>query len=115
MTEKDKSILNTIKKLLGIASDYKNFDTDIIININTVFMTLHQLGVGPKEGFHIESDKEVWDDYISDENNLDAVRTYVYLKVKLLFDPPLSSTVMESFRQQIQEYEWRLNVQTEEV
>ena len=115
MTEKDKSILNTIKKLLGIASDYKNFDTDIIININTVFMTLHQLGVGPKGGFHIESDKEVWDDYISDENNLDAVRTYVYLKVKLLFDPPLSSTVMESFRQQIQEYEWRLNVQTEEV
>ena len=115
MTEQDESILNTIKKLLGIAPDYKNFDTDIIININTVFMTLHQLGVGPKEGFHIESDREVWDDYISDDDNLDAVRTYVYLKVKLLFDPPLSATVMESFRQQIQEYEWRLNVQSEEV
>ena len=107
------SILTSIKKLLGIAEDYTAFDTDIIIHINTVLMTLHQLGIGPKEGYRIEDKTAKWQDFITEEDNLDAVKTYVYLKVKLVFDPPLSSAVMEAIKETIKEYEWRLNVQVE--
>ena len=107
------SILTSIKKLLGIAEDYTAFDTDIIIHINTVLMTLHQLGIGPEEGFRIEDKTAKWLDFITEEDNLDAVKTYVYLKVKLVFDPPLSSAVMEAIKETIKEYEWRLNVQVE--
>lgn len=109
----NESILTSIKKLLGIAKEYTNFDTDIIIHINSVFMTLHQLGVGPTGGYRITGDTELWSSYISNESNLDAVKTYVYLKVKLVFDPPLSSAVMEANKQLINELEWRLNVQAE--
>lgn len=114
-----ESILTSIKKLLGIAEEYDVFDTDIIIHINTVFMTLNQLGVGPSTGFRIESKVDTWDDFIdadADPEMLDliqAVKTYIYLKVKLIFDPPLSSAVMESMKQSINEYEWRLNVRAE--
>lgn len=107
------SILTSIKKLLGMTEEYTAFDTDIIIHINTVFMTLHQLGVGPEEGFRIEDKYATWDEYIDEEANLDAVKTYIYLKVKLVFDPPLNSAVIESLKQVINEYEWRLNVQVE--
>lgn len=107
------SILTSIKKLLLMTEDYTAFDTDIIIHINTVFMTLHQLGVGPEEGFRIEDKYATWDEYIEDEDNLDAVKTYIYLKVKLVFDPPINASVMESMKQVINEYEWRLNVQAE--
>lgn len=107
------SILNSIKKLLGIASDYTNFDTDIIIYINSAFMVLNQLGVGPEEGFKITGKDETWDDYMSDEDNLEAVKSYIHLKVKIAFDPPLNSTVMEAHKQLISEYEWRLNIQSE--
>lgn len=114
MDNTSTSILNSIKKLLGIANDYKEFDTDIIIQINSVFMILHQLGIGPKEGFHITDEKDKWDDYLSDDSNLDAIKTYIHLKVKIAFDPPLNSTVMEAHKQMISELEWRLNVQAEE-
>lgn len=107
------SILDSIKKLLGIASDYTNFDTDIIIYINSAFMVLNQLGVGPEEGFKITGKDETWDDYIADEDNLEAVKSYIHLKVKIAFDPPLNSTVMEAHKQLISEYEWRLNIQSE--
>lgn len=107
------SILISIKKLLGMTEEYTVFDTDIIIHINTVFMTLHQLGVGPKEGFRIEDEYSSWSDYIDVEDNLEAIKTYVYLKVKLVFDPPLGTAVMEAFKQTISELEWRLNVQAE--
>lgn len=107
------SILDSIKKLLGIASDYTNFDTDIIIYINSAFMVLNQLGVGPEEGFKITGKDETWDDYMSDEDNLEAVKSYIHLKVKIAFDPPLNSTVMEAHKQLISEYEWRLNIQSE--
>lgn len=107
------SILTSIKKLLGMTEDYTVFDTDIIIHINTVFMTLHQLGVGPEEGFRIEDEWATWDEYITEEDNLDAVKTYIYLKVKQVFDPSLSSAVKESMNSVINELEWRLNVQAE--
>ena len=104
------SILTSIKKLLGIDEEYTQFDNDIIMHINTVFLNLTQLGVGPEEGFLIEDDAATWDDFIGDSNQLQAVKTYVYLKVKLLFDPPLSSSVIESIKRIISELEWRLNV-----
>lgn len=104
------SILTSIKKLLGIAEEYTQFDEDIIMHINTVFLNLTQLGVGPEEGFAIEGDAASWEDFVNDNIQLQAVKTYVYLKVKLLFDPPLSSSVIESMNRMIAELEWRLNV-----
>ena len=106
------SILTSIKKLLGIEEDYTHFDTDIIMHINSVLMVLNQLGVGPAEGFIIEDSGALWMDFIPEATpiKLDAVRSFVYLKVKLLFDPPQSSTHIESINRQLSEYEWRLNV-----
>lgn len=109
----EESILTSIKKLLGITKEYKNFDADIIMHINSVFMILTQLGVGPTEGFMIEDDSTTWDEYIEDSTKFKAVQTYVYLKVKLMFDPPLSSSVMEANKQMINELEWRLNLDAE--
>lgn len=108
-----ESILTSIKKLLGLSEDYTVFDADIIMHINTVFMTLNQLGIGPSEGFRIEDDIAVWTDYIKPEDDLDAVKTYIHLKVKLLFDPPLNSAVIEAIKQSIAELEWRLNINAE--
>lgn len=107
------SILTSIKKLLGIEDDYGHFDPDIIMHINSVFMILTQLGVGPSEGFSIEDDTATWSDFIPNLQNLEAVKTYVYLKVKLLFDPSGSSAVTESMNRQISELEWRLYVTVE--
>ena len=108
----DDSILISIKKMLGMEENYNVFDTDIIIHINTIFMTLNQLGVGPSNGFKIEDNSAIWSEYIDEDSDLEAVKTYIYLKVKLLFDPPLSSSVIEVMKQSIAELEWRLNVQT---
>ena len=108
-----ESILTSIKKLLGITEEYDQFDPDIIMHINSVFMILTQLGVGPAEGFSIEDDTAVWTDFIQDAKKLESVKTYIYLKVKLLFDPPLSSAVIESMNRLINELEWRLNVAAE--
>ena len=108
-----ESILTSIKKLLGIDEEYTQFDNDIIMHINSVFLNLTQLGVGPSEGFQIEDDSDTWEDFIGDSNQLQAVKSYVYLKVKLLFDPPLSSSVIESMNRMIAELEWRLNVAVE--
>ena len=106
----ETSILTSIKKLLGVAEDYAEFDEDIMTHINSVFLNLTQLGVGPEEGFMIKDDTAVWEDFINNSVQLQAVKTYVYLKVKLLFDPPLSSSVTESINRMIAELEWRLNV-----
>ena len=105
----ETSILTSIKKMLGVAEDYTEFDEDIITHINSVFLNLTQLGVGPEEGFVIEDNTAVWEDFIDNSIQLQAVKTYMYLKVKLLFDPPLSSSVTESFTRMIAELEWRLN------
>jgi hypothetical protein len=100
-------ILASIKKLLGIQPEYKAFDDDIIIHIKTVFMILNQLGVGPAEGFSISHGHEKWSDYCTTQNE-NAVRTFVYLKVRLMFDPPTSSALMDSINNMLAELEWRL-------
>lgn len=110
-----ESILTSIKKLLGIAEEYTQFDNDIIMHINSVFTTLTQLGVGPSEGFFIEDKSVYWSDFIEDLSKLQAVKTYMYLKVRLLFDPSsLGSATLASYERQIQELEWRMNVIAED-
>lgn len=107
---KMERILDSIKKLLGIQPEYRAFDEDLTIHINAIFMVLNQLGIGPKEGFFIVDGTEVWDDY-SKELNTNMVKTFVYLKVKMLFDPPTSSTLIESINNMVRELEWRLYVE----
>lgn len=108
-----ESILTSIKKLLGITEEYEHFDKDIIMHINSVFLNLTQIGVGPEEGFYIEDETAEWVDFIEDDIQLQAVKSYIYLKVKLLFDPPTSSAVIESTNRMIAEFEWRLRLAAE--
>ena len=114
----DDRILPSIKKLLGLADDYDYFDDDVIVHINSAFSTLHQLGVGPDKGFMITDDTETWNNFIpeikTDKIQFNNVKTYIYLKVKLVFDPPSSSAAMDSIRNMISEYEWRLQVEADE-
>ena len=105
-----ESILTSIKKMLGITEDYTYFDADIIMHINSVFMILNQLGVGPEKGFVIEDDIATWGDFLEDPTQLQIVKSYMGLKVRLLFDPPSNGTVMQSINQMISEFEFRLNV-----
>lgn len=112
----ENGILTSVKKLLGIAEEYKHFDEDIIVHINSVFMILTQLGVGTSMGFSIHDESAVWTDFIGeDDKNFQSVKTYVYMKVKLIFDPPLSSAVLESMNRTISELEWRLNVAADTI
>ncbi len=104
-----ESILTSVKKMLGIAEDYKHFDADLIIHINSVFSVLTQMGVGPAEGFSIQDENTEWSDFMNDEPKINFVRSYMYLRVRMLFDPPLSSAVIESINNTISELEWRLN------
>lgn len=106
----NESILTSIKKLLGIEEEYTPFDPDIIMHINSVFFILTQIGVGPSTGFTISDKTAVWTDFITEITKIEAVKTYVYLKVRLAFDPPINSAVLESINKMINEYEWRLNV-----
>ena len=108
-----ESILTSIKKLLGIAEDYEHFDQDIIMHINTVLAILTQLGVGPATGFSIADKSTKWNEFISNKLYYEPVKTYVYLKVKLLFDPPQSSIVLEATNRMIGELEFRLNAAAE--
>ena len=110
-----ESILTSIKKLLGIPKEYENFDVDIIMHINTVFSILTQLGVGPSDGFSIEDDDALWTDFIPEKSKIEFVKSYMHLKVKLLFDPPLTSAVIESMNRQINELEWRITVAVDSV
>lgn len=110
----DESILANIKKVLGIDECYKVFDDDIIMHINSVFMVLQQLGVGPTGGFSITGYAETWGDFLSEsDENLSAVKSYIQMKVRLIFDPPSSSFVLDSYKKLIDEFEWRLNVQVD--
>lgn len=104
-----ESILTSIKKLLGITEDYTHFDPDLIMHINSVLMILTQIGVGPSEGFTIEDETTTWNEFVPD-SSVECVKSYVHLKVKLLFDPPLSSAHIESINRMISEFEWRLSV-----
>lgn len=109
----DQSILLSIKKLLNIDDDDMAFDTDITILINNEFMTLQQLGIGPEEGFSINEGETVWTDFSTDATLLETVKAYIYMKVRMIFDPPASSVVADAFNSRIQELGWRLNVQAE--
>ena len=108
-----ESILTTIKKLLGITEEYKHFDDDIKVHINMVLMTLNQIGIGPDDPYVVTSEMETWDDFLKEAKHLEAVKTYVYLKVRLAFDPPANSSLIEAINRQISELEWRLNVVAE--
>ena len=108
------SILQSIKKLLGLDENYDAFDDDVMMHINSVLMILTQLGVGPKNGFSITGEEETWGDYLGEDiSKLSAVKTYVYLKVKTMFDPTSSSVVNESTKEMLKELEWRLNSEIE--
>ena len=106
----EESILIYVKKLLGIQEDYTHFDPDVIYGINAAFGVLTQLGVGPEEGFMISDDSAKWNDFVSDNTRLSLIKPYVYLKTRLLFDPPSSNALIDSFNKTINEYEWRLYV-----
>lgn len=105
-----ESILKSIKKLLGISDEETNFDSDIIMHINSVFAILNQMGVGPSKCFEIVDDTAVWSNFIEDDASFNDVKTYIYLKVRLMFDPPMSSSVLSAMERQISELEWRLNI-----
>ena len=106
-----ESILTSIKKLLGVHAEDESFDTDIIMHINSTFSTLNQLGVGPSEGFMITDEDATWEDFIQDKRTIESVKSYMYCKVRLLFDPSsLTSAVIAAYERQITEFEWRLNV-----
>ena len=108
-----ENILDSIKKLLGIDEADLNFDQELIMHINSVFMILNQLGVGPVGGFKISSNEEVWTDFVGTRLDLESVKSYIYLKVRLLFDPPQNSFLVGAIEKQIEENEWRLQVQVE--
>lgn len=110
-----ESVLTSIKKMLGIVEEYTHFDADLIMHINSVLSILNQIGVGPSEGFSIEDKQDVWTDFIPQSPKLEFVKSYIYMKVKLLFDPPLSSAVIESTNRMISELEWRILVATDPV
>ena len=107
------SILNSTKKNLGIDSEYTAFDEDIMMHINSVLSTLCQIGIGPEEGFDISDETAVWADFLGTDKRLNSVKTYVYLRVRLLFDPPQTSFLIASLQKQLEEIEWRLNVTRE--
>lgn len=107
-TNEMDSILLSVKKMIGIPNDYDVFDTDIIIHINTVFDSLNQMGVGPEEGFSISDSSTEWSEFLTFGKNSEMVKTYMYLKVRMLFDPPSNGTLSNVLSEQIKEYEWRL-------
>lgn len=108
-----ESILTSIKRLLNIMPECEDFDEQIIMHINTAFSDLRQLGVGPAEGFSIEDESAIWTDFIAEFKKWHEVKTCVYKKVRLAFDPPLSAAAVASLEKQIAEEEWRLHVQAE--
>lgn len=107
-----KSILGSIRKMIGgIADEESPFDPDLIIHINSVFAIVNQLGVGPKEPYSITDESETWDDFWGDNDVINMVKSYMYLKTKIIFDPPTSGVLHEALERQITEFEWRLSVQ----
>ena len=106
----DDSILTSIKSNLGIEEECEDFDKDIVMHINTAFSILTQLGVGPDKGYRIKDESNLWSEYLQDELRLELVKDYVYLRVKLIFDPPTSSSVLEAYNKTVSELEWRISV-----
>lgn len=113
MDDISSSILETIKKLVGIPSDYYVYDLDLVIAINSSFMILNQLGVGPEKPFSIKGSSETWKDFFGDEEIFELAKSYIYLRARLLFDPPASGVLHEAVERQISEFEWRMHVQAD--
>ncbi|QEQ93504.1 hypothetical protein SEA_GIRLPOWER_5 [Streptomyces phage GirlPower] len=109
-----QSILNTTKKILGLPETDTSFDLDVMTHINGILSVLTQVGIGPSNGFMIEDSTATWEDFVGGDPRLNMVKMYVYLRVRLVFDPPSTSFVIDSMNKQISEFEWRLNVQREE-
>lgn len=110
----EPSILKSTKKILGVGEADTSFDIDITIHINSVLAVLTQVGIGPANGYSIEDDTATWDAFIGTDPRLNLVKTYLYLKVRLMFDPPGTSYAIDAMEKQIAEFEWRLNVMREE-
>mgnify|MGYP007022403675 CR=1 FL=1 len=109
-----ESILIDVKRLIGFTEEYEVFDKDIIIHLNSTFMILRQLGVGPEDGFTIKDKSSLWSDFIPEDcKYFEGVKTYVYAKAKLVFDPPQSSIVKDCLEQTVREFEWRLKEEAE--
>ena len=109
------SVLLSVKKMIGVPKDYDVFDMDIIMHINTVFDALNQMGVGPEEGFSISDDSTEWSEFMTYGKNSEMVKSYMYLKVRMLFDPPSNSNLSNVIGEQIKEYEWRLLIFADEL
>lgn len=110
MVNSKESILTSVKLALGIIPEYSHFDDQLIMDINSVFSTLYQLGVGPDRGFSIQDDKELWSEFLDTNKLLNLVKTYMYMSVKLMFDPPSNSFAVTAIEKQQKELEWRINV-----
>lgn len=113
MSAVTESILDSTKAALGIVPTYDAFDNQLIMYINTAFSTLHQLGVGPDEGFFIEDNTATWTDFLNGKRLLNMVITYVHMSVRLMFDPPANSFATTAMKEQMKELEWRINVQVD--
>lgn len=109
------SILTSTKKMLGITSEYKHFDPDVILSINSVLGILTQLGVGPKTGFSIRDDTTTWTDFIGTDTRLEMIKTFVHLRVKLLFDPPQNASLASVIEDEAKEYEWRIYIAADQT
>ena len=106
----DESILDSVKKIIGIDSSYTVFDPDLIIHINTVFMILNQLGIGTEEVFSISDNSTTWNEFIQGNSAIQSVKSYMALRVKMLFDKPQSGTLIDAYREDIKELEWRMYI-----
>ena len=109
------SILESIKSMLGIENEYTHFDSVIMMHINTVLMTLNQLGVGPEKGFTVRNNSETWIDFIGNTKEMEAIKSYTYLNVRLLFDPPSSSFLVSAIERQLNELTWRIEAQASAI
>ena len=107
------SILDSVKKVLGLGTDYDVFDEEVILHINSVLATLTQLGVGPEEGFYITDRETTWENYLGNDPNFNSVKSYLSLSVRLIFDPPQNSNITSAMKEQIKEFEWRINTYRE--
>lgn len=114
MDSYDYSILITIKKMLGLHEDYAVFDPELIVYINTAINVLEQIGVGV-DGYVVSSDKDTWEEFLPDISKLESVKTYIYIRVRLLFDPPANATLTKTLEETARELEWRLNVKAEHL
>lgn len=106
----DNNILRTVKKMLGITAEDTHFDLDIMLHINSTFSVLTQLGAGPENGYAINSGEETWDEFLEESKLLNMVKSYMFLRVRALFDPPTNASLFDAMEKMIKEYEWRIEV-----